>query len=188
MAKQYIFENIRELLTEGFTDEQLRRFCYDTPKFRPVYNQLAQASGKTEIISQLIEYAEQQLLIEILLDWVKKVNPARYEKHQPYYEVATSTTVSALEKEPDAIEEWIIKGRNKETPGPEVLLDCLEKRFLPQDLKKLYFLMNLGYDDLAGGSVGRAEKAMALINYAKARGRLPELFNKMRETVSGLEC
>lgn len=79
------FENIRTLLTKGFTDEELRRLCYDNHIFRSVYNQLAQNTGKEEIIDLLVEYADQKMQIENLLSLAKNHNPARYEKHQPYY-------------------------------------------------------------------------------------------------------
>ncbi len=88
-------KKIRTLLTEGFTAEELRRFCYDKPDFRPVYDKLAQDSGKATIIDLLIEYSEQKLLIDILLDLAKQHNPARYEKHQPYHDVITIATTSS---------------------------------------------------------------------------------------------
>lgn len=86
MSKHYNLKNIRTLLTEGFTDEELRRLCYDLPDFRPVYDQIAQNTGKAGIIDRLIEYADRKLLIETLLTLTKEYSPARYEKHQPYYD------------------------------------------------------------------------------------------------------
>jgi hypothetical protein len=47
-------------LTEGFTAEELRRFCYDEPYFEPVYNQLTGNTGKADIIDRLLEHAEQK--------------------------------------------------------------------------------------------------------------------------------
>ncbi|MBE7468373.1 MAG: response regulator [Anaerolineales bacterium] len=85
MAINYNLENIRNLLTEGFTDRQLRRFCFDTPHFRPVYDQLAQNSGKDEIVDQILDCAVRTLKVELLLAWAKKRNPARFEEHKPYY-------------------------------------------------------------------------------------------------------
>ena len=37
----YNLQNIRTLLIEGFTDADLRRFCFDEPAFRSVYDELA---------------------------------------------------------------------------------------------------------------------------------------------------
>jgi hypothetical protein len=73
--------NIRTLLTDGFTDIELRQLCFDEPKFRPVYEQLSDEMGKDRIIHKLIEYAERHELIGTLLDFLKQRNPAKYEKH-----------------------------------------------------------------------------------------------------------
>lgn len=83
-TKGYHLRNIQTLLTQGFSEQELRDLCFYEPKFRPVHDQLAQGIGKVEIIRALLEYAEQKVLIEILLDLAKKHNPARYKKHQPY--------------------------------------------------------------------------------------------------------
>lgn len=85
MTKKYNLTNIRALLNGGFTDEELRRICYDIPEFRPVYDELAQETGKAKIIDRLIEYADRKLQMDILLTLAKKLNPARYDEHQPYY-------------------------------------------------------------------------------------------------------
>ncbi|MBI1878353.1 MAG: AAA family ATPase, partial [Chloroflexi bacterium] len=86
MTRRYNLKKIRILLTEGFTNEELRRLCHDVRDFRVVYDQLAEYSGKAEIIDRLLEHTEQKRLIEILLTRAKEHNPIRYEKHQPYHE------------------------------------------------------------------------------------------------------
>lgn len=86
-TKSYHLSNIRLLLTEGFTDEELRRLCYDIPSFRSVYNQLAQNTGKSQIVDLLIEHANRKLQLDVLLALAKEYNPDRYQKHQPYYEI-----------------------------------------------------------------------------------------------------
>lgn len=88
MAKAYNLKNIRTLLTEGFSSENLRYFAHDTPNFKAVYNELAQTTGKAEIAHRLLEYTNQQGRIDELLAWAKKQNPLGYERHQPYYESA----------------------------------------------------------------------------------------------------
>lgn len=75
---------IRELLTKGFDDLELRNFCFDQPEFQEVYDQLAQSTGKDEIVSLIIEHADQHLLFEPLLAWAKEHNPSRYRRYQPY--------------------------------------------------------------------------------------------------------
>ncbi len=96
MDKRYNWANIRAMLTEGFDAEELRRICYDEPNFKSVYHQLAQNTGKIEIIDQLIEYVNKKLQVDTLLARSKERNPARYEKHQPYYDVTTSPTTSSV--------------------------------------------------------------------------------------------
>ncbi|NJN92926.1 MAG: hypothetical protein HC875_01960 [Anaerolineales bacterium] len=81
---EYDLPRIRELLTKGFDDLELRNFCFDQPEFQEVYDQLAQSIGKDEIVSLVIEHADQHLLFEPLLAWAKKGNPTRYRRHQPY--------------------------------------------------------------------------------------------------------
>jgi hypothetical protein len=83
-STEYYLANIRELLTKGFSDTELRNFCFDQPEFREVYEQLAEQTGKEEIISLLLEHADQNLLFDVLLTWAKARNPARYKRHQPY--------------------------------------------------------------------------------------------------------
>lgn len=90
---------------EGFTDEALRRLCYDNREFRPVYEQLAQEMSKDRIIDKLIEHAERKDLMETLLAVAKELNSARYEKHQPYedagIELTTApTTIASSVKRP----------------------------------------------------------------------------------------
>lgn len=108
MAKQYNFKNIRDLLTHGFSDDELRRLCFDVPDFRPIYNQLAKNTGKTDIIQSLLEYVEQKELVDRLLDQAKEHNFAKYKKYQPYYEVIAS---SATPRDIHSIEETITKHR-----------------------------------------------------------------------------
>lgn len=83
-SKTFNLKNIRTLLNEGFTDQELRRFCFDDAKFKPVYDQFALSTGKDVIVSRIIEYAEQKELTEILLNWAEKHNPGKYRKYQPY--------------------------------------------------------------------------------------------------------
>jgi hypothetical protein len=82
--RMYNIMKIRRLLTEGFTTEELERFCRDVPDFKPVYYQLPQRASNVEIVVRLIDYAERKWLVEVLLDWAKEHNSIEYEKYQPY--------------------------------------------------------------------------------------------------------
>jgi hypothetical protein len=93
MDKRYNLKNIRTVLTEGFTAEELRQLCFEVSAFRFVYNQLAESTGKSKIVRLLLEHAEQKELIEILLDEVKERNPNKYEKCKPYYTISLSQPI-----------------------------------------------------------------------------------------------
>lgn len=82
---RYNLSNICTLLTKGFSDEELRRLCFEITDFRPVYDQLAQGVGKVEVVLQLVEYAERQMLLKKLLALARVLNRKRYEEHGPYY-------------------------------------------------------------------------------------------------------
>jgi hypothetical protein len=84
MTKRYHLRNIQTLLTQGFTEQDLRDLCFYEPEFRPVHEQLPHGASKTEIVRGLLEYAEQKMLLDTLLDLAKRHNPARYRQHQPY--------------------------------------------------------------------------------------------------------
>jgi hypothetical protein len=99
MLKRFNLGNIRALLSEGFTDQQLRVLCYDEPAFRQVYDQLESKTGKTEIIQRLIEHADRQSKLKALLAWAKEHNPTAYKNHQPY-EVTISTTSGDVSGKP----------------------------------------------------------------------------------------
>lgn len=92
--ERYNLQNIRAFLSKGLTDEELRCLCYDAPGFKDVYNQLGPNTSKAQVIQWLIEYADRHLQMEPLLALAKEYNPARYERHQPYYEVGADLTIS----------------------------------------------------------------------------------------------
>jgi uncharacterized protein YjbI with pentapeptide repeats len=95
--QRYNWANIRKLLTEGFNDQELRALCFDVPYFRPVYDQLAQNTGKAEIVAKLLEHAEKQMLVDILLALARDRNPARYAEHEPYYLSDSAQALQALQ-------------------------------------------------------------------------------------------
>lgn len=101
MPKRYNLVNIRALLIEGFTAAELRDFCYDTPDFKLVHHQLAENTGKAEIVQKLLVHAEQKLLLDELLIWAEAQNPARYASHRPYFEAAPPFVRAGLVPAPD---------------------------------------------------------------------------------------
>jgi hypothetical protein len=89
MNEYYILKNIREVLLQGFSEEELRQMCFYEIDFKPLYDQLSQNAGKEKIVHQIIEYAYKQLKVDVLLAWVKDHNPQRYKVHKPYYQLDT---------------------------------------------------------------------------------------------------
>lgn len=86
--RSYLWENIRSLLIEGFSAEELAALCFD--KFKPVHNQLSPKSGKTDIVQLLLQHTDQTLAVDELLAWAEKNNPAKYEQYQPYFSLNAS--------------------------------------------------------------------------------------------------
>lgn len=100
--KRYNFERIRTLFIEGFSDEDLRDLCFDVPDFRPVYHQLAQTTGKTEIVRRLLAHAAQRAQLDLLLALAKERNPAQYTAREPYFLVVTHEQSAEFPDERDA--------------------------------------------------------------------------------------
>lgn len=117
MAKRYSLRKIRQLLSEGFSDKELRDFCFDTFDFRNVYYQLAQDSGKDEIIRRLLEYADQQSKFAILLDWAKEQNPDKYNQHYPYI-TEVPQPQPAASPDPKRIPTETVRPRPAASPRP----------------------------------------------------------------------
>ena len=83
--KEFILSNIKQLLSDGFNDLELRDdLRLELSEFRPVFQYIAQNASKAELIAKLIDWAEQKLLMDVLLEWARKRNPAMYAEHQPY--------------------------------------------------------------------------------------------------------
>src|SRR5512137_2478395 len=66
---------IRELLSSGFNDEELRTLSYD--HFRPVYEEFTTGMTKGEMIQLLLDYAGRRDEITSLVDAVRQANPAQ---------------------------------------------------------------------------------------------------------------
>jgi hypothetical protein len=55
---EYNQKAIRELLLEAFIAEDLRRFCRDDPRFRPVCHDFAPSDGLNKPVDKAIAYCE----------------------------------------------------------------------------------------------------------------------------------
>ncbi len=89
----YRFKNIRTLLTQGFSEQELRDLCFDVPGFRPVYENIGASASKAEIVAKLLDHAERTIQVDALLAVAKEHNPKRYKAHEPYYSVDATSLV-----------------------------------------------------------------------------------------------
>jgi hypothetical protein len=80
MVADSVVKRLRHCLHENFTFEALRRLCYDTETFKPVYNRLTADMSRIDLIDQLINYAEQESALaelEQLVGPCDQVRPAK---------------------------------------------------------------------------------------------------------------
>ena len=66
-------KTIRKLLTQYFTDEDIRIFCYDN--YRPVYDQFSATTSKNIMVQSLIEYCDRRNTISELYDLIVEERP-----------------------------------------------------------------------------------------------------------------
>ena len=83
-TQNYNTAAIRQLLLAAFTPEELRRFCYDRPTFRPVVSSFGPGQGLDDMVDELITYCDTRLLLGELLRQVRQVNPGQHARFGPY--------------------------------------------------------------------------------------------------------
>jgi formylglycine-generating enzyme required for sulfatase activity len=76
---RYSLRNIRKLVTDVYTVEELRRLCYE--EFRPVYDNYADVP-KLELVRHLIEHCERKGLFEQLLALIEADAPGKYAEYK----------------------------------------------------------------------------------------------------------
>lgn len=79
-TQAYNLAAIRQLLQAAFTAEELRRFCYDRPAFRPITNRFGPGHGLDDMVDEVITYCETYLTFPELLDEIRQANPRQYER------------------------------------------------------------------------------------------------------------
>ncbi|MCB0192372.1 MAG: hypothetical protein KDJ65_10555 [Anaerolineae bacterium] len=127
MTRYYNIGSIRAYLIEGFSEEELRAFCFDHLDFRDVHNQISENDGKSKIVHQLVEYADRRELFGSLLFWAKKRNPAKYEKHKPYWSNSPPTRPSKGPKMPKITDVLLQQGLNEIEEIKESIEEDLDK-------------------------------------------------------------
>lgn len=103
----YNLPNIRNLLIQGFSETELRQFCFYDIEFRDVYNQISQNASTLQIAHQIVEHAQKRDLIAHLLESVQIQNPAAYEKCGPYFYEVTGPAPHPIprKKKPSS---WVV--------------------------------------------------------------------------------
>lgn len=91
-STKYNTAAIRTLLAESFEDEDLRAFVFD--HFRPLYKQLQLADPplntnlpKNMMIQSLIEYVDDHMLFDQLLDAIAQQKPRHYDRFRSQLEI-----------------------------------------------------------------------------------------------------
>jgi len=77
---EYDLRVVRELLSAAFSDEEIVTLAFDC--FREVYEDIEGASGKTKKIIRLVEWCDNQVVMDKLLAEVKQRNPNQYARFE----------------------------------------------------------------------------------------------------------
>lgn len=89
----YNIAKVRELLLSAFTAEELRRFCMDSPTFRPIVYRFGTGHGLIDMVDEVVDYCDKRVLLAELLEKVREVNRSQFARFEPLLKVQ-----EALEK------------------------------------------------------------------------------------------
>ena len=70
---------IRALLNDAFSDGELTTLCFDY--FPAVYDQFGSGMSRSDKIQRLIEYCARNGQMALLVDKIKEMNPAQYQRY-----------------------------------------------------------------------------------------------------------
>ena len=125
------------------------------------------------------------------------------KKFEQTGDVQAKTTLETLDRASDAEKQQLVKRIVQQVQSDTafaqtlssqvsdlstLLFECLQNKFLLQDLKQVYFRLGIGWNDLIGEPATRTEKAMSLIEYVRIRERIPDLIKAMWAVYPGLRC
>lgn len=99
----YDLGKIRQLLEEGFSEQELRTFVFEHVTFRPVHRNLKEIDRKSQIVQQIVDHADRKGAVTELLEWAKQDNPAKYEALGPYERQPQPTGPAVSEPGPEKV-------------------------------------------------------------------------------------
>jgi hypothetical protein len=86
ITKDFILSNIKQLLREGFNEQELRNdLPLEVQEFNLAFDYIASNANKAELTHELIEWALKKRLMGLLLKWAQEHNLGAYEEFQPYW-------------------------------------------------------------------------------------------------------
>jgi hypothetical protein len=72
--------DLRALLNDAFSDEELTTLCFD--HFRAVYDNFSAGMSKSQKIQRLLEHCFRRHEVQALVILVERANPAQYRRYQ----------------------------------------------------------------------------------------------------------
>lgn len=137
----YNIPTIRSFLTEAFDDPQLEAFCQSY--FMNVFDQFGRGMRKDEKVTILIAHCYRTNCINLLLEYLQKINDPLFKKYAPYLtsdEIVSGVVVSTNPIDLlTELEEWkLIHTESQELVGTiDIPLDYLRDYRLKPDMHTL---------------------------------------------------
>ncbi|HSR34523.1 MAG TPA: NB-ARC domain-containing protein, partial [Anaerolineae bacterium] len=141
-VQEYNIAAIHELLLAAFTAEDLRRFCLEDTRFRPIYNRFGPSHGFDDTVDEVVEYCRTHSVWPEFLAAVQQARPKTYARFEPRLGVPVpSAYIPPPPPDPDQLPEAgpLLPGsrlpfeRNHLFTGREAQLKALAKALLHDD-------------------------------------------------------
>lgn len=94
MSSAYNLRTIRKLVNEVYNLEDLRLLCYETPAFRPVYDNFGE-ERKDVLVRRLLEHCERKGLLDTLLSIIAEEAPDVYAGYKDRSGGSSRSSMSA---------------------------------------------------------------------------------------------
>ena len=126
---------IRELMTDAFTDADLRRFCEDSPSFRPAVSNFGEKFSLADIVGELVTFCSNRLLWDDLLAGIKEARPGQYARFESrLYGAAPVSAGSSLAMayalDNRRIQDWFVNRKKQRDLFLKMLAQTVEKQIM----------------------------------------------------------